>query len=200
MDFQFLLEPIRRQIRSIVGWALMEKTMPKDKENGVRCSMSMPAGEKLTEVPLVQHYGFCSRPKKGARLLSLFMGGNHGNGFVVGSAGDPSKLPELSEGEAAFYTDAGQKILLKSDGSIILMPADGKKVTIESDVEIKGAVDVTGDLNASGDVISSGDVIADGSVEAAGDVKALRLAAFVTLTKHIHPSAMGPTSTPTPGM
>lgn len=194
MDFQFLLEPLRRQIRSIVGWALMEKTMPKDKENGVRAAMSLPAGEKLTDVPLVQHYGFSSRPKKGSKLLSLFMGGCHGNGYVIGSVGDPSKLPELADGEACLYTDAGQKILLKSDGSIILMPADGKKVTIQSDVEIKGAVDVTGDVNASGDVI------ADGSVEAAGDVKALRMAAFVTLTKHIHPSAMGPTSAPTPGM
>jgi len=200
MDFQFLLEPLRRQIRSIVGWALMEKTVAKDKENGVRCSMCMPAGEKLTEVPLVQHYGFCSRPKKGAKLLTLFMGGCHGNGYVIGEAGDPQKLPEVGEGEACFYTDAGQKILLKADGSIVLTPADGKVVTIESDVKITGSVDVDGDLDAGGDIEAGGDVGATGNIEATGDVKALRLAAFVTLTKHIHPSAMGPTSTPAQGM
>lgn len=193
MDFQFLLDPIRRQIRSVVGWALMEKTMPKDKSNGVRCSMSMPAGEKLTEVPVVQHYGFCSRPAAGAKLLSLFIGGNHGNGYVIGSAGDPSKLPELSEGEAAFYADAGQKIILKSDGSIIIMPAASKKVTIESDVEIKGAVDVAGGLSASGDVI------ADGSVEASGDVKAFRSDLYVTLSGHTHVCPGGSTNAPTPG-
>ena len=39
-----------------------------------------------------------------------------------------------------------------------------------------------------------------GDIEATGDVKAMCDTAFVTLSKHIHPTGVGPSSSPTPGM
>lgn len=171
MDFEFLLAPIRRQIRSLIGWALVEATAAKSVDNGVCVNLSLPAGEHLTDVPMLQQYGFTSMPNKGSKILALFMGGCHADGVAVGSAGPVGKLPSIEVGEAAFYTDAGQKVLLKKDGSIVLTPAAGKTVRVESNLDVKG------------DVIANCDVVA----------------ARVTLSNHLHPTGVGPSSKPTPG-
>ena len=39
-----------------------------------------------------------------------------------------------------------------------------------------------------------------GDIEATGEVKAMCDSAFVTLTNHIHPTGVGPSSKPTPGL
>ena len=164
-------------------------------ENGPLVAVELPGQERHEDVPFMQHYGVASFPPKDSELLLLFPGGCRGAGVAMGSSqSKPGDIPQLEEGESCLYSKFGQKVVLKKDGSIVLTPASGKTVTVESDLK------VTGTVNADGNVESGGSVKAALNVEADVEVKALASSTFVTLTKHIHPSAMGPTSAPTPGM
>lgn len=139
-------------------------------DNGLKADIALIAGEKHSGVPFFQHYGITSKPNKDSEAVVLFIGGSRDNGICIASQGDPSKIPSVEDGEVCLFSEFGQKILLKKDGSIVLTPKSGQKYRIESDVE------VTGDLK----------VFCDG--------------AFITMKNHIHPTPVGASSAPTPGI
>lgn len=194
MDFDNILEPIREAISGMIARAVIRSFKNSKGENGPLVAVELPGQERHEDVPFMQHYGVASFPPKDSELLLLFPGGCRGAGVAMGSQSKPGDIPQLEEGESCLYSKFGQKVVLKKDGSIVLTPASGKTVTVESDLKVTGAV------NADGNVESGGSVKAALNVEADVEVKALASSTFVTLTKHIHPSAMGPTSAPTPGM
>lgn len=75
------------------------------------------------------------------------------------------------------------KIRVTEDGDIVMTPASGKMVVSDADLLVRGKVQSTGDVQA-------------GVTEAGGEIVD---AAAVHLLTHIHPTAVGPTSAPTPG-
>lgn len=162
-----LIENLRRSISLIIGRAVV-KSIKADE--GLKADISLIAGEKHSGVPFIQHYGLVSKPNAGAEAVVLFVGGERDNGVCIASQGDASKIPSIENGEVCIFSEFGQKILLKKDGSIVLTPKSGSKYRIESDVE------VTGDLK----------VLCDG--------------AYVTMSNHIHPTPVGPSSKPTAGI
>lgn len=130
---------------------------------------------------MMQEYGIVSRPMRGCRLFAAFIGGDRGHGVCIASRG--RKVPNIEDGEVAVYSDYGQKILLKKDGSVLMVPASGKRVRIESDL------DVAGNVNSSGEVTAKAvDVPVTGMVPEAG----------YHLSTHIHGSGIGPTAGTTP--
>lgn len=95
--------------------------------------------------------------------------------------GQKSVIKLGEDGKVEIKSSYGQSVTFNKDGSIEMSPKSGSKVTI------KGNVDVKGQITAS-DKIHSDNVV-EGMDFVAGPLK------FVT---HVHTSAVGPTSTPTP--
>lgn len=99
--------------------------------------------ELRDNVPLVQHYGFASRPKPGANLVLLFQGGDRTQGVAIASH-DQRVTLRLSEGEVAIHTDEGDHVYFQR-GRVVEVVA-GTKVRF-----------VTPKLECTGDVVAHAD-------------------------------------------
>lgn len=137
----------------------------------LEADIELIAGEKRRNVEFLQQFGFCSRPSGNVSGVAIFVGGNRDNGVVVATNGDDLR-PDLQPGEVLVHSPHGQKILLKNDGSIEMEAAAGKSIVCKSDFECQKEV----------------------------YANAVTPASRVSLSKHIHPTAVGPTSSPTPGV
>ena len=137
---------------------------------GGKVDLSLLAGESREDVEFYQQYGFSSRPVGTVRGVAVFVGGSRDNGALIACRGEDDDMKVgLEPGEVAVHSKFGSSIFLKKDGSIVAKPASGKPYLI------------------------------DGDLEATGEVSAKVNSAKVTLTCHIHPTGVGPTSQPTPG-
>lgn len=183
MNFENILNPIRNAISGMIARAVVRSFKNSKGSSGPVVSVALPGQELHDDVLFFQHYGYASRPPKGSEIVLLFPGGCRGAGVAMGSQSKPGDIPQLEEGESCLYSKFGQKVVLKKDGSIVLTPASGKRVRIES------PLDVVGDVN------STGEVSAKCVDNAAGVVSA---AAF-HLSSHTHPTAVpGQPSPPNP--
>ena len=143
---------------------------------GQNLKIQVYADEVLDEVSHYQEYGLASKPLKGCRAVTLFLGANRENGVVI-ATDDDSRPADLEDGDVCLYTSQGAKILIKN--------ADGKiNITTDSEVNITSPV-----VNAVSDNIKLG----SGTVE-----KLLKGETFQTFfNAHTHTGNLGaPTSTP----
>jgi len=82
--------------------------------------------ESIRDRPMMQHYGFASRPKDGALCVAL----KNGNEILIVADDDSRYRVALAEGEVALYTDQGDKIHIKRGGTIEIVAAT--KVSINN--------------------------------------------------------------------
>ncbi|WP_439598000.1 phage baseplate assembly protein domain-containing protein [Falsiroseomonas sp.] len=112
-----------------------------------RLQVRFDAAEIRDETPLLQAYGFASRPQPGADVVVLFPGGNRGAGFIV-ATNDRRYQVELAAGEAILHDDLGQKIHLTRAGIVIdggglpITLRNAPRVTVEGDLEVTGDVTI----------------------------------------------------------
>ena len=111
--------------------------------------VALAADELRSDVPIMQEYGLASRPVPGADLLVAFIGGDRTRGVVIATGDQRGRPKDLQPGEVClFHPSTGSRIWLKADGSIAIVPANGKTAA-------------TGDLTVSG-TITSNEVVAQG--------------------------------------
>jgi len=111
--------------------------------------VALAADELRSDVPIMQEYGLASRPVPGADLLVAFIGGDRTRGVVVATGDQRGRPRDLQPGEVClFHPSTGSRIWLKADGSIALVPANGKTAA-------------TGDLTVIG-TITGNEVVAQG--------------------------------------
>lgn len=130
--------------------------------------------EDFTGKELFQQYGFASRPLDGAEGIMLFIGG--ADNAVVIATEDRRYRVALENGEAAIYTDEGDKIHLKRNKEILIKT--GGKLNIEAANEV----------NVICDSVNLG---------AAAGCKVIPTEDFITLFNlHTHPTGGGSTGAP----
>ncbi len=169
-----MIEQIVSRIRLMIGRCVITAT--KYDGGDLAADAELLAGEKRRALEYLGLFGFSSRPKGNVSGVALFIGGSRDNGVIVASHGDDSEMAqELKPGEVCVHSPFGSKILLSESGDVVVHAASGKKVIYETDT-----FTLTGNLEVSGDVFSG-----------CGTKK-------VSLSNHVHPSAAGPTSPPTP--
>ncbi|MGY6769519.1 phage baseplate assembly protein domain-containing protein [Komagataeibacter sp. NFXK3] len=113
----------------------------------VQATLAM--GEIHSDMPLMQHAGFACRPLADSDHVIVFIGGNRQRGVSIASNDQNSRPRDLQPGETCIYSPAtGSRIWLKEDGSIAIVPANGKTA-------------LTGDLTATG-TITGNKVVAQG--------------------------------------
>ena len=139
------MTPVLRLARRVVnalgiGW----QNADTDESRGTATmQVSLPGGELRNDVPLLQHYGFASRPTPGADALVVFQSGDRGRGVVVATGDQRYRPLDLQPGDCCLYHSSGSRVMLHADGSISLLPSSG-------------TVGLTGTLDVSVDVIIAG--------------------------------------------
>lgn len=174
---------------------------------------------------LFQHYGFTSRPKEGAEVIFIRQGGQ----IIAIGSDDRRYRISLENGEAALYTDEGDKIHLKR-GRIIEIIGGEKVIATTKVAEITAATsctvtspevtvvastkvildtpltEITGMLSVTGAATFAATVEATGALSSAasvsdptGSMDGMR----TIYNSHTHPengTGGGTTSAPTQGM
>lgn len=75
--------------------------------------------DEVRDLEFVQHYGFASRPSKGADGIGVAIAGDRGRTVVIATE-DRQYRPSLEDGEAALYSHGACKILVKPNGDVVV--------------------------------------------------------------------------------
>lgn len=142
----------------------------KDIAGKLRNISASANGIRFENRQMMQHFGFCSSPKKGDRVLLLQFGN-----VVIAVASDSADRPSIKEGESAVYRSSGHYIKLNEDGSV--------------EIKTEKGVDIKGDLRVSGDVWDNTD-----NPAVSNSMKNMR----DILNQQTHGTAVGPSSTGVP--
>jgi len=176
MDLERFLKPIYSRIKLLIGRAIINGSSTG---KNPCVDATLLADEKRTDIPLVQQFGFSSRPKGKTQAVIVFIGGSRDNGVAVATRGeDADMVANLAEGEALMHSPFGQKILFTKNGDVEVTVKPGKEIIYTADT-----FTVTGNLKVGGEVTAHAD----------------KLGLMVTLTGHLHPTGTGPSGKPTPG-
>ncbi|GAB6854162.1 phage baseplate assembly protein [Asaia astilbis] len=104
--------------------------------------LALPGSVLRSDMPYLQEYGFASRPVPGSDAVMTFIGGDRSRGVVVATGDQRNRPKDLKPGEVCLYhPKTKSRIWLKEDGSIALIPANGK-------VTLEGSLTVTEDVTA----------------------------------------------------
>ncbi len=147
-----LINELKKAVRLMVGKCIIEAASKAS--DGVNADIMLLGNERHYGLRLMQHYGFASVPNADSEGVALFVGGARDNGVVIASQCDASKIPALEKGEVALFSEFGQSVILKKDGSVSVTPASGK------------------DIVFNGRVISTADIVAEGGLKSVGEVAA----------------------------
>ncbi|AKR49717.1 phage baseplate assembly protein domain-containing protein [Acetobacter pasteurianus] len=170
------LQRLGRRVMMALGLARQTSDTDESKSTPTM-QLALAAGEMRSDVPLMQQYGFRSRPTSGCDAAVLFQGGDRTRGVVIATGDQRHPPPRLQPGEVClFHPTSGSSIILKEDGSISINSGKNKiNVTCSS-------MDVSGDITSTGTITSQKDVVA-GSI---------------SLTDHTHPVTDAPGETGAP--
>ncbi len=159
--------------------SLIEPLMAKLRLMVGRCVISASRyknGELLADIELV-----AGERRRNVEFLQQFGFSSRPKGDVEGVA----LFIGGSRDNGVVISTRGECPDLK-EGEVRVHSPFGSSITLKND----GSIELTTNSNKFRFV---------GDIEATGEVKAMCDSAFVTLTNHIHPTGVGPSSKPTPG-
>lgn len=97
-------------------------------------------GSTRDQVEYPGEYGLASNPPSGSECYALSCGGDADNVVLIAVSDPATRIKGLKTGEAALYNGpAATMILMREDGSILVKPKAGQKVTVAND---EGAVTI----------------------------------------------------------
>jgi phage gp45-like len=163
---------LRHALDMVASRIVVESVQDGSKLQGLK-AMAL-ADEPLEDIEHMQPGGLSHVPLAGAEGVLLCIAGRREHPIALCVSNRSTRPTGGQSGETVLYCSApggaGIKIKLNADGEIELTPSS--KVTIVGDLEV------------------TGEVTANTAVPAEK----------VTLTQHKHPTAMGPSGAPIPGM
>ncbi|MDI2091631.1 phage baseplate assembly protein domain-containing protein [Commensalibacter oyaizuii] len=132
------LRKMATRLHMAMGIGRVTKGITHD-QNTPLVQVTFAVNEVRDHLPVLQQYGFASRPLLGADVVVQFQSGDRNKGVVIAS-GDQRYYPKnLKDGEVAIYHKTGSMIILKEDGSIELTPQNNK-ITLNADVQVTGKI------------------------------------------------------------
>jgi phage gp45-like len=167
-----LMKPLENRVRNMVVRIVVDAVNDAKKFQALK--VEGVADEIDDDVEHLQPGGLSHVPLKGAEGVALRVGGRGTNTVALCVSNRSARPKGLQDGETVIYSDGPTpaKIVLKLDGSIECTPGG-----------LSPKLKVNGDIEATGEVTA----------------KSASPATSVTLSQHLHPTAMGPSGTPTPG-
>lgn len=160
------------------------------------------ADETLSDVEVMQHFGFTSVPPQGTQAVILPMGGATTHGIVIATENGAFRVKNLKGGEVAIYDESGSSVVLRQ-GKLIEITCDTLKINASTAVKIVSPLVETSEvLTAQGKINGNGGMAIQGGNGASftGNVKQTGggytttgdvSASGVSLTHHIHQGDSG---------
>lgn len=140
------INPLRVRVSNITGKGIVTKS--SDSQGLQTLQIKMAKDETRDNVPRLQNYGLTSFPDEGSQIVAIFPDGNREGGVVI-ALDDYRYRVTLNKGEVSLYSKFGNKIVMKSDGSIEATPASGKSFKVNGNLEATGDIStLTGDVKA----------------------------------------------------
>lgn len=136
-EFARLIRPYHRRIMHMVSRAKL--TLIDDAQGLQRNQVAVLDGETRDNVERFQQYGLSSHPPAGSEVLMLSMGGSRDHPVIIAADDRKTRPADIKGGETVLYNNAGVSVLLKDDGSILIVSPT--KVRIETPL-----LEVTGDV------------------------------------------------------
>ena len=91
------------------------------------------AGGTQDGLERLQNYGLSSNPPVNSEAVVAYLGGKEDHGIVIVCDAGAYRIKGLANGETAVYSQFGQKIHLKADGSVEITAPAGVSVGAGSD-------------------------------------------------------------------
>lgn len=188
-----IVAPLQRRVMMAISRAVINSV--DDSKSIQKIQISLLADEVIDRLERIQEYGFSSAPLPGAEAVALFVGGNRDHGVVIATDDRRYRKKTLVNGEVALYTDQGDYIHFKREGTIEILASTKVKVTAPV-VEIVASTQVTITsplVHMSGNLTVTGDIAA-ATIEASGvGIASIKS----TFNSHTHTETGGTTSAPT---
>ncbi|GBR06433.1 phage baseplate assembly protein [Asaia siamensis] len=138
-----ILERMGRSLANMTGIGRITSDTNQDPATPT-VQVALPGSNLRSDLPLLEQYGFASRPVPGSDAVVVFQGGDRSRGVVVATGDQRNRPADLQPGDVCLYHPRTKsRIWLKADGSIELSPANGK-------VTMAGTLTVTEDVVANG--------------------------------------------------
>lgn len=167
-------------------------------------------GEVDDAIERIQEYGFSSVPPKDSEVLLTEVGGSRDNMVVTATDSHDYRPMGSESGEVVVYSQYGQTVHLKADGSAVVtasqgavtLAADAGSITIQgNNVTVDGNLTVTGTTTFSGAVTMAQTLAVTGAVTMLATLTVTGIltslvTGLVTLGAHTHAALNAP---PTPG-
>ena len=117
--------------------------------------------QTVDNVPHAFHFGLSSVAPDGSDAIVMFVGGDRGNGVVLGTNHADSRPKNLAAGESAVFNQVGIKIYLSRGGLVIegaglpIIVQDAPIVTVNAETKVQLN---TAELAVSGKITAGGDI------------------------------------------
>lgn len=111
-----MLRPLATRIANTVARAVVD--LVDDSTDLQELQLVVLDGEVVADAERFQDYGFTSVPITGAEAVVLFPNGDRAHPLVVAVDDRRNRPINLQASEVALYSQNGQRVLLKADGSV----------------------------------------------------------------------------------
>lgn len=148
-----LLEPLVRRIEALLARGVVEGVNDASAMQGLKLTAEASQAP-LDGVEHFQPYGFTSVPEDGAELLLASLRGHRGHAIALVVDDRRYRPTGGAVGEVTLYSKHGQRVHLKSDGSILITAGASSVEVTDDGVTVTGGTEVR--LEASGSSIEIG--------------------------------------------
>lgn len=115
-ELRMLLRPLETKIANVVARAVIERV--NDAGGLQSLQVGVLEDEPVEDAENFQAYGLTSKPTAGAEAVLLFPNGDRSHPLVIAVDDRRYRLTGLADGEVALYSEHGQTVHLKADGSV----------------------------------------------------------------------------------
>jgi phage baseplate assembly protein V len=139
-DVDKMLGPTKRRLQNMVARGTVSRSDAARLMQGLQ--IQLLAGETLDGIEHFEPYGYTSRPKPGAEVLTIFVDGDRSHGIVLVAADRRYRMTAFEEGEVAIHDDQGQSVHLTRTGIVVkggglpIKITDTPSVTVEADTSV----------------------------------------------------------------
>jgi phage baseplate assembly protein V len=141
-----IVNRIAIRVKTAIGKALIKAVTDTDEIQLVK--IAGISGEVQDGIERIQNYGMSSNPPVDSEAVAVCVGGSKDHTVVLAADSGAYRVTGLATGEVVVYSQFGQEILLKTDGSVeITAPAGVTVGSGTSPVALASEVDeLWGDL------------------------------------------------------
>lgn len=198
-----------RQNEDATNWIRVGEVSSVDPETcTARVVFDDEDGFISNDLPIIQRNTQSTKdywlPAVGEDVICLFLPCGEEDGFILGSFyadeitppvdSETKRYLEFPDGSTFEYDWKAHKLNAAIGDTVIEATENAVQVSGASKVKV-----TVPDIEFVGNLKVDGDITTTGGVEADGEVTAKKKTAPVNLSTHIHPTAVGPSSPPTPG-